>query len=147
MQIMAGSIWQKCLRALGKALVVLACLTVILFLWVTISFNRAQPSSAEWKEASLLATQLEEFISKGDEIVFARASRGSITIEVYGLMDPGEQNRSIEKLGKVLTANPFQGKVTLNFYPIREYHSTIENGRRVDHLIKKPAFREQRLQP
>lgn len=147
MDVMVVRFWREGLKSLGKAMAVLACLTVGLFLWVTISFNRAQPSAREWTEASVLAKEMETYLSMGNEVVFAGASRGSITIEIYGLEDHGKQNKATEKLNELLKANPFQGRVLLKFYPSREYKSTFQNGWRVDDLIQKPAFREEVVQP
>ncbi len=138
--------WRRIYRALAKSLLIILVLAASLFLWVTISFNRLQPSEVERNEGIVLAKEIGKSFAFGKEVVFWDASRGRVTIYVYGILDVRTQNEIVNRALELLQVYPFEGKVTLQFFPAREYKSTFQNGWRVDDLIQKPALREQLLQ-
>ncbi len=139
--------WRRIYRALAKSLLVVLVLAVSLFLWVTISFNRLQPSEVERNEAIVLVKEIYKSFGFGKETVFWGASRGSVTVYVYGILDARSQNEIVNRAVELLQVYPFEGKVTLQFFPARKYTVTIQNGHQVEDLIQEPLLREEQLQP
>ncbi len=138
--------WRRIYRALLKSLLVILVLAVGLFLWVTISFNRLQPSEVERNEAIVLAKEMEKFIGYRDESVFASASRGAVFVSFYGIESTSEQNKIIEKLRELLKMHPFKGNVFVEYFPVRRYTYEESGKARIANLIKDPSIREEKLQ-
>lgn len=139
--------WRRIYRALAKSLLVVLVLAVSVFLWVTISFNRLQPSAVERNEAIVLVKELDKSFAFGKNVVLWDASRGRVTVYVYGILDARSQNEILNRAIELLQVYPFEGKVTLKFFPARKYTVTIQNGHQVEDLIQEPLLREEQLQP
>lgn len=139
--------WRRIYRALAKSLLVVLVLAVSLFLWVTISFNRLQPSEVERNQAIVLAKEIDKSFGFGKEVVLWDASRGRVTVYVYGILDARSQNKIVNRAVELLQVYPFEGKVSVQFFPAREYTVSIQNGRQVRDLIHEPLLREEQLQP
>ena len=142
MEMIVRNFWRKSLRAMGKTLLVVGCLAVILFLWVTISFNRAQPSSIETDEAIMLGHSLQKYVSSKSQSVFSGAGRNKVTVEVYGIVDQSIQEKILSDIRNSLINFPFSGEIYVYFFPEREYTKSEINGLNVFELKKSELLRK-----
>lgn len=142
MEMIVGNFWHKSLKAMGKTLLVVGCLAVILFLWVTISFNRAQPSSVETDEAIMLGHALQKYVSRENQSIFSGAGRNKVTVEIYGIFSKNIQEKILSDIRNSLINFPFNGKIYVYFFPEREYTKNEINGLTVFELKKSELLRE-----
>lgn len=142
MEMIVGNFWRKSLSAMGKTLLAMGCLAVILFLWVTISYNRAQPSNVEIDEAIILVGSLKKYVSNEKQSVLWSAGRNLILINASGIYDFETQEKIINETKTTLNKYPFSGKVNVIFSPERKFKETRINGLVVSELIDEKLLRE-----
>ena len=65
----------------------IVAIALLIFVGVTVSFNRVQPSSIEINEAIMINHSLQKYLSSKKESILWSASRNNIAIEVSGIIN------------------------------------------------------------
>lgn len=120
----------------------IVAIALLIFVGVTVSFNRAQPSSVEINEAIIINHSLQKYLSSKKESILWSASRNNIEIEVSGIVNIEKQKEIIDETKKILIKYPFSGKVFIKFYPERKFIENRINGRIISQLVEQKLLVE-----
>ena len=130
-----------------KAIYCVLVILFILFLGITVSLNQLLPTENENEFAINLVKTLKNDTNFNSKQILFDTKRDLVEINVYGLLDLNSQESLINQAQKFVPKNKFQGKVEINFYPVREVIKTeLPNGVQLSEFTDVNVIRQVTIQ-
>ena len=130
-----------------KAIYCVLVILFILFLGITVSLNQLLPTENENEFAINLVKTLKNDTNFNSKQILFDTKRDLVEINVYGLLDLNSQESLINQAQKFVPKNKFQGKVEINFYPVREIIKTeLPNGVQLSEFTDVNVIRQVTIQ-